>query len=77
MRDSLSTFHFYGKTAVDFPPNGTVRFCLKQNGLLFCTSLPSVVRRVDNAIRRINRFSVDSVVCFVNTSPLDSDLSGG
>ena len=36
-----------------------------------------VVRRVDNAIHRINHYPADSVVCFVNTYPLDSDLSGG
>ena len=35
----------------------------------------SVVQKVDNAIHRIN--PVDSVVCFVSTYPLDSDLSGG
>ena len=36
-----------------------------------------VVRKVDNANHRINHYLVDSVVCFVNTYPLDSDLSGG
>ena len=36
-----------------------------------------VARKVDNAIHRINRYPADSVVCFVNTYPLDSDLSGG
>ena len=36
-----------------------------------------VVRRVDNAIHRINHYPVDSVVCFPNTYPLDSDLSAG
>ena len=36
-----------------------------------------VVRKVDNAIHRINHYPVDSVVCFVNTYPLGSDLSGG
>ena len=36
-----------------------------------------VVRKVDNAIHRINHYPADSVVCFVNTYPLDSDLSGG
>ena len=33
-----------------------------------------VVRKVDNAIKRINHYPVDSVVCFVNAYPLDSDL---
>ena len=28
-------------------------------------------------IHRINHYPVDSMVCFVNTYPLDSDLSGG
>ena len=36
-------------------------------------SLARVVQRLDNAIHRINRYPVDSVVCFVNTYPLDSD----
>ena len=36
-----------------------------------------VVRKVDNAIHRIKHCPVDSVVCFANTYPLDSDLSGG
>ena len=31
----------------------------------------------DNVIQRINHYPVDSMVCFVNTYPLDSDLSGG
>ena len=36
-----------------------------------------VVQRVDNAIHRINHYLADSVVCFVNTYLLDSDLSSG
>ena len=36
-----------------------------------------VVQRLDNAIHRINHYPADSVVCFVNNYPLDSDLSGG
>ena len=36
-----------------------------------------VVRKVDNAIHRINHYPADSVVCFVNTCLLDSALSGG
>ena len=35
-----------------------------------------VFRRLDNAIQWINRYPVDSVVCFVNTYSVDSDLSG-
>ena len=33
-----------------------------------------VVRRMDNAIHRINHYSI---VCFANTYPLDTDLSSG
>ena len=36
-----------------------------------------VVQRMDNAIHWINHYPADSVVCFVNTYPLDSDLSSG
>ena len=39
--------------------------------------LALVVQKVDNAIHRINYYPADSVVCFVNTYPQDSDLSGG
>ena len=39
--------------------------------------LAPVVQRLYNAIHRINHYPADSVVCFVNTYPLDSDLSGG
>ena len=33
-------------------------------------------RRLNNAIHWINHYPADSVDCFVNTYPLDSDLSG-
>jgi len=36
-----------------------------------------VVQKMDNAIRRINHYPADSVVCFVNNYRLDRDLSGG
>ena len=39
--------------------------------------LAPVDRRLDNAIRRINLYPVDSVVCFAIIYPLDSDLSMG
>ena len=48
------------------------------NVAVICSSaFIRLVRKVDNAIHRINHYPVDSVVCFVNTHPLDSDLSGG
>ena len=36
-----------------------------------------VVRKVDSAIHQINHYPANSMVCFVDTYPLDSDLSGG
>ena len=61
-------------------------FDLKENSLLqrkknrntdATSDLGYVVRNVDDAIHRINYYPVDSVVCFVNTYPLTSDLSCG
>ena len=41
-------------------------------------SLARVVRQADSTIHRTRRnyYLADSVVCFVNAYPLDSDLSG-
>ena len=39
--------------------------------------LQQVILEMDNAIHRINLHTVDSAICFRNTYPLDSDLSGG
>ena len=36
-----------------------------------------VAQKVDNAIPWLNHYPADSVVCFVNTYLLDSDLYGG
>ena len=44
---------------------------------IFAIPLAPVVQRLDSAIYRINHYPADSVVCFVNTYPLDSDLSSG
>ena len=33
------------------------------------------VRKVDNAIHRINNYPADSVICLANSYPLASDLS--
>ena len=38
-------------------------------------NLAPVVQRLDNVIHLINHYPVNSVVCFVNTYPLDSDFS--
>ena len=39
--------------------------------------LGPVVRKVDNAIHRINHYPLDSAIDFPNTYPLDSDSSDG
>ena len=36
-----------------------------------------VARRADNDIHRINLYPVDNGIGFPDTSPLESDLSGG
>ena len=38
--------------------------------------LDRVVRKVHNTIHWINHYPMDSMVCFVNTYSLDSNLSG-
>ena len=43
----------------------------------FIIGLAPVVQKMDNAIHWIDHYPADSVVCFVNTYPLDSHLSGG
>ena len=49
---------------------------------LFAVNIPyfkrqgRVVRKVDNAIHRINHYPVDSVVCFVNIYTLDDNVFG-
>ena len=59
----------------------TSLFLDENTGLgLQCTNFglqAPVVQKVDNAIHRINHYPVDSVVCFVKTYALDSDLSSG
>ena len=39
--------------------------------------LARVVQRMDNAIHQIFHYPANSMVCFVNTYPLNSDLSAG
>ena len=36
-----------------------------------------VVQKVDSAIHQINHYPADNTLDFVNTYPLNSDLSGG
>ena len=56
--------------------------CASSRAKHFLSTVPlstqaRVVRKADNATHRINHYPVDSLDCFVNTYPLDSDLSGG
>ena len=53
------------------------RMAARDEDLLRLKDQAPVVQRLDNAIHRINHYPADSVVCFVITYPLDSDLSGG
>jgi len=39
--------------------------------------LAQVVKKVENAIHRINLYPLDSTIGFPNSCPLDSDLSDG
>ena len=39
--------------------------------------LAPVVQWLDSAIHRLKFYSVDNAIGFLNTYPLDSDLSGG
>jgi len=50
-----------------------ISVCIK---MLF-KQLAPVVQKMDNAIDRINHYPADSLVCFVKTYLLDSDLSSG
>ena len=36
-----------------------------------------VVHKVDSAIHRINLYLLRNAIAFVNTNPLDSDISSG
>ena len=60
---------------------GLMIFCcskpLEARNEVLSINLGPVVQRLGNAIHRINHYPVDSAVCFANTYPLDSDLSGG
>ena len=65
-------FLYTAGTVICFEPH-----CLSCLHHSWSKPLAPVVQRLDNAIHRINHYPADSVVCFVNTYPLDSDLSGG
>ena len=53
---------------------GCTTFDTGMRGLNFVALVP-IVRKVDNAIHRINHYRADSAVSFRNTYPLDGDLA--
>ena len=64
---------------------GSVKLCIQhKESELWLTAftneienlLGPVVRKVDNAIHRINLYPVDNAIDFHNTYPPDSDISG-
>ena len=58
-----------------YEPN---RILMRENKGFFSFAFDSAhVKYGPNAIYRINQYPTDSVVCFVKTYPLDSDLSSG
>ena len=72
-----STLEYVSKTALYSQGS---RFCNgpeKFPGLSRNGPLARVVQKLDNAIHWINHYPADSMVCFVDIYPLDSDLSGG
>ena len=50
---------------------------IQKSHVPYTNLLAPVVQRMHNAFHRINHYPVDSLVCLVNTYPLDRDLSGG
>ena len=57
-----------------------MQYCINPNSRIKknCSiPLASVVRKLDNAINRVNLSPVDSAIGFPNTYPVDNDLSGG
>lgn len=57
-----------------------MQYCVNPNSRIKknCSiSLASVVRKLDNAINRVDPSTVDSAIGFLNTYPVDNDLSGG
>ena len=53
----------------------TGTFAILVHLLIGCEKQARVVQKLDNAIHRINHYPTDSVVCFVNSHLLDSDIS--
>ena len=71
--DSVINRFITSRVAVDQPKrhmDGAIQIVLP-----YKDQVP-VVQRLDNAIHRINHYPPNGVVWFVNTYPLDSDLSG-
>ena len=76
--DTCSSTNIVTCFGIFFGMNSMIK---RKEGAIICLNgtiiLAPVVQRLDSAIHRINHYPADSVVCFVNTYPLDSDLFGG
>jgi len=44
---------------------------------LLTTNQAPVVQKLDNTIHWINHYKADTVVCIINSYPLDNDIFGG
>ncbi len=67
---------YYSLAAVNAEVNESGKLLPKRKSA-WSAVLALVVWKMDNAIHQINRYLVDSPVCFVNNFPLDSNLSSG
>ena len=75
VKTSLSSAVFYASVLL-LIMNFVIYHCQSSSGS-HGHRLAPVVQRMNNAIHWKNHYPADSVVCFVSTYPLDSDLSGG
>ena len=70
---TIALIYVIHSTCITLRFNFTTQF----RNLTSFPDLAQVVQKMDNAIHKINHYAVVGVVCFVNTYPLDSDLSAG
>ena len=64
-------------TSISFNSDGRQVAIGLDDGVVKVKHQAWVVQKVDNALHWINHYPADSVVCFVDTYPLNSNLSGG
>jgi len=64
-------------TSISFNSDGRQVAIGLDDGVVKVKHQAQVVQKADNSILWINHYPADSVVCFVDTYPLNSNLSGG